>query len=254
LDAALNRGGVDAVMVSTVAQNKSNFPIADYSRTVLARKIQIMTGRPSTKDLLRIVDNNLLPNCPITRRDLLVAEKIFGPDLGSLKGKTVRRAPQARVVFQQLPAELMRQYSKVTLCANIMSVNKVLFLVTISRNIKFGTATMIVDKLQKMVFSALKDVCKVYKTCGSRVETMLMDGEFNCQRGDLANLGVHLNPTSADEHVGDIERYIHTVKERVRCIYNMLPFTRLPNRLVIEMVYFSVFWLNSFPATNGVSD
>jgi hypothetical protein len=159
LDAALTRGGVDAVMVSTVAQNKSNFLIADYSRAVLARKIQI--GRPSTKDLLRIVDNNLLPNCPITRRDVLVVEKIFGPDLGSLKGKTVRRAPQARVVFQQLPAELMRQSSKVTLCANIMSVNKVLFLVTISRNIKFGTATLIVDKLQKIVFSALKDVCKV---------------------------------------------------------------------------------------------
>lgn len=254
-DTALDAGRVDAAMVSTVAQNKSNFTNADYSRAVLARKIQIMTGRPSTKDLLYIVDNNLLRNCPITRKDVLAAEKIFGPDVGSLKGKTVRRSPdQARVEFQPLPAELMRQYSKVTLCADIMSVNKILFLVTISRNIKFGTATMIADKRQKTVFSALRDVCKVYKTRGFRVETMLMDGEFNCHRGDLADLGVTVNPASADEHVGDIERYIRTVKERVRCICNTLPFTRLPNRVVIEMVYFSVFWLNSFPATNGISD
>jgi hypothetical protein len=40
-----------------------------------------------------------------------------------------------------------------------------------------------------------------------------MDGEFEPILGDLAKLGVTLNTTSNDEHVGDIERYITTVKE-----------------------------------------
>jgi hypothetical protein len=48
---------------------------------------------PSTKDFLRIVARNQLPNCPITRDDILAAEDIFGPDIGSLKGKTTRRKP-----------------------------------------------------------------------------------------------------------------------------------------------------------------
>ena len=36
----------------------------------------------------------------------------------------------------------------------------------------------------------------------------LMDGEFIPLRGGLAELGLRLNETSRDGHVGDIERYI----------------------------------------------
>jgi hypothetical protein len=57
------------------------------------RQLQIRVGRPSTKDFLRIVARNQLPNCPITQDDILVAEDIFGPDIGSLKGKTARHKP-----------------------------------------------------------------------------------------------------------------------------------------------------------------
>jgi hypothetical protein len=59
---------------------------------------------------------------------------------------------------------------------------------------------------------------------------------------------------SADEHVPEIERRIGTVKERTRCIYDMLPFQQILPRMLIEMVYSSNFWLNSFPPDDhGVS-
>jgi hypothetical protein len=82
-----------AVMVDTVASKKSRYTNEDYSGAVLARQLQIRVGRPSTKDFLRIVARNQLPNCPITCDDILVAEDIFGLDIGSLKGKTTRRKP-----------------------------------------------------------------------------------------------------------------------------------------------------------------
>jgi hypothetical protein len=75
-------------MVDTVASKKSRYTNEDYSRAVLACQLQIRVGRPSTKDFLRIVAWNQLPNCPITRDDILVEEDNFGPDIGSLKGKT----------------------------------------------------------------------------------------------------------------------------------------------------------------------
>ena len=34
--------------------------------------------------------------------------------------------------------------------------------------------------------------------------------------------------TSNDEHVGEAERYIRTVKERMRAIYSTLPFSKVP--------------------------
>jgi hypothetical protein len=56
-----------------------------------------------------------------------------------------------------------------------------------------------------------------------------------------------------DEHVGDVEQYIRTVKERMRAIY-ILPFECMPPHMVIEMAKSSVFWLNAFPHCQGVSN
>jgi hypothetical protein len=97
-----------AVMVDTVASKKSLYTNEDYSWAVLAHQLQIGVGRPSTKDFLRIVARNQLPNCPITRDDILVAEDIFGPDIGSLKGKTTQRKPhQVRSAVSPLPLEII---------------------------------------------------------------------------------------------------------------------------------------------------
>ena len=80
---------------------------------------------------------------------------------------------------------------------------------------------------------------------------MLADGGFECIRNGLADMGITLNVASRNEHVPEIKRYIRTVKERVRAIAISLPFTKYPPRLVAEMVYNAVFWLNSFPHRDG---
>ena len=82
---------------------------------------------------------------------------------------------------------------------------------------------------------------------------MLMDGEFATLEKPLLHEQISLNTCSEDEHVGDIERLIQTVKERCRDIYCTLPFNRLPGQLVIEMVYSAVFWLNVFSPAGTVA-
>ena len=80
-----------------------------------------------------------------------------------------------------------------------------------------------------------------------------MDGQFEPLRADLAELGILLNTASNDEHVLEIERQIHTVNERTLAIYCTLPFKKMPQRLIIEMVYAANYWLNMFPRTGGIS-
>jgi hypothetical protein len=53
--------------------------------------------------------------------------------------------------------------------------------------------------------------------------------------------------------VPEIERHVHTIKERTRCVHNTVPFKRMSARMTIEMANASVFWLNMFPASDGVS-
>ena len=67
------------VQVNTVADNASSFSNADYAQAVLARKIQKIIGCPTTRSFIHFLDNNLLPNCPVNRKNVLRAEQIFGP-------------------------------------------------------------------------------------------------------------------------------------------------------------------------------
>jgi hypothetical protein len=208
--------GGDFTMVNTVDDNKSSFTNCDYSHAVLACKIQKMIGQPSTAAYLKIVKQNLLPNCPITARDILAAERIFGPDVGSLKGKTVRRAADhVEISTVDIPSCLIRQYRNIVLTADIMFVNKIPFLVTISRHIKFGTTAEILANQQlKTILGAIKSVNSLYSKSGFILRTILMDGQFESLHGDLARIGTDLNTVSNDDHVPEVKWYIRTLKER----------------------------------------
>ena len=213
-----------------------------------------MVGRPSDKDLIKILKTNSLLNCPVTPRDVIFANKLFGPDVGALKGKTTWRGPP--IVDSPVAVNttsILEHYGEVTLCVDLMYINKVPLLVTLSRNIKFGTMEAVADSKETTLLKSIKGVISLYRKAGFKVTVALMDGEFVPLRGGLAELGICPNETSRDEHVGDVERYIRTVKERMQAIYNTLPFQKIPARLVIEMAKTAVFWMNVFPVEKGVS-
>jgi hypothetical protein len=242
--------------VNTVEHNKFNYAVRDYNRAKLARKIQVLVGRPELKDFLRYLDGNSFPNCPINRQDAINAHAIFGRDIGSIKGKTTRRKLKGILgsVANNLPKEIMETYRDVTLCIDIMFVNKIPFFLSISRIIRFITVEVLDNRKQASLIKALQHIYGIYRKRGFRISNILGDSEFECTRGAVAtDLRSKLNICGEDEHVPDIERCIRTLKERTRCIYNVTPFDHFPPRMIIEMVFLSVFWMNAFPHKLGVS-
>jgi hypothetical protein len=77
------------------------------------------------------------------------------------------------------------QYQNVTLCIDIMFINKVAFLVTISRGIKFSTAETLKDRKHPTIMSAIKHVVALYSKRGFRVSDAHTDNEFEPMRADL---------------------------------------------------------------------
>ena len=86
-----------------------------------------------------------------------------------------------------------------------MYVNKVPLLVTLSRNVKFGVVKAVADQKEATLLKCIGAVVTLYRKARFKVTTALMDGEFMPLRGGLAELGLTLNKTSRDEHVGDIK-------------------------------------------------
>ena len=242
-------------LVTTVADNASNYTHADYSCALLAHKTQQIIGRPSTHDYIRYVENNLIPNCPITRRDIITAEQIFGPDVGALKGKTTRRRPLGVGLYNHIPipSTVVEQYHDVILAVDILYVNKLPFIATISRYIRFGTVEFLRNQKAITLTEHIKQVNRLYRQRGFRPIYALMDGQFKPLRGDLAEMGIQLNTVSNDEHVPEIERQIRALKEQTRAIYCTLPFRKVPCRLIIEMIYAANYWLSMFPRKGGIS-
>jgi Reverse transcriptase (RNA-dependent DNA polymerase) len=238
-----------------VAENKAKYTVSDYQRAEKARTIQRRIGRPSTSRYMELATKGRIKNCDVTRQDIINAEDIFGPERGSLKGKTVRKASdQVRSGgLVPIPAAIMAHYQKIVLYIDVMKVNNMPFLVTISRAIKFGTVAWLKNVKAETILNHIKDVRNVYVKRGFILEVVEVDGQFEPLRGALAGMGVTLNKCSRDEHVPVAERRIRTLKERCRSICNTLPFTKLPPMLTVQMVSTCNFWLNVYPPKDGVS-
>jgi hypothetical protein len=147
----------------------------------------------------------------------------------------------------------MENYRNITLCIDIMFVNRIPFFLSISKNIRFITAEVLDNRKLGYLVNALRRINGIYKKRGFRITNIFGDGEFECTRGAVAtDIRSELHICGEDEHVPDIERCIRTTKERTRCTYNSMPIQHYPPRLIIEMVSLSIFWLNAFPHRLGV--
>ena len=74
----------------TVDTNKSKYTIKEYSYAVHACSLQDIIGWPNTADFINYIEINMIPNCTVTKADIIQALDIFGTSIGSLQGKTTR--------------------------------------------------------------------------------------------------------------------------------------------------------------------
>ena len=112
-------------MVSTVQGKSEGFSGRQIEQAKAARDFQAKVGHPSTQDLKSIVKSNLIVNCPVTPEDIGRAEKIYGPSVPILKGKTTRQNPLSVVSdYVAISPAILSANKYVTLSGDLFFVNK----------------------------------------------------------------------------------------------------------------------------------
>ena len=106
---------------------------------------------------------------------------------------------------------------------------------TFSRQIKFRTAEFVPKRTARSLANHIRKVLMLYARGGFIVNLALMDKDFDAVKDHIPFL--QINTTAAREHVGEIEREIRTVKERVRCTTGEFPFQHIPTMVLIYVVY-----------------
>ena len=90
---ALTNHGDPVHMVSTVKENCKHFTTRQFACAKAAREFYHIVGCPTLQNFKYIIRQNTFKNCSVSVADVDLAEKIFEPDLGALKGKSTRRPP-----------------------------------------------------------------------------------------------------------------------------------------------------------------
>ena len=90
------------------------------------------------------------------------------------------------------------------LTGDILFVNQVFFLTTISENIWLITVQYVKDQTSQTLLAAILKVKAIYSVRGFIIRCILIENEFEPLHDDLLQNDINLNMPAANEHVPQI--------------------------------------------------
>jgi hypothetical protein len=108
-------------MVVTVTDKMKKYSKRQVRQAELAREYQRKLGYASPGQLIKMIGQGQLAQSGITAQDAVRSVDIWGPDLGSLKGKTTSHKAQLE---EELPVVRTKQFESQTMYLELMFVNE----------------------------------------------------------------------------------------------------------------------------------
>jgi hypothetical protein len=164
-------------LISTVAENKKGYTTRQFERAKEARKLYHIVGTPKMENFKSLLRMNIIKNCPVTVEDVNIADKMCGPDMSSLKGKSVRQKPKpVRKDLIEIPKELIEQHKDIELCMDTMYVNECGMLTAIDKTLKYRSLVPMDTKKHEEYYRAIDEILRQYNNAGFIIKTIHCDG------------------------------------------------------------------------------
>ena len=204
-------------LVNTVEDNLKFLSPRQRDRAKIARKVSEALGTPSCQDMKAMIRMNLIRGIQVTTKDVDLAEKAFGPDLGAVKGKKTRQLPNLIDDHRiEIPEELLSLHKDITISIDGMKFNSLPFLTSISHDICYRTAQYLMDGTAKTFQQCIDEILGIYKKGGFQVRTIHCENEFHAALDIYAaqqQPPIIVKYSASQEHVPHAERNNITIKE-----------------------------------------
>ena len=199
--------------IPQVDEKKKRYTAHDLKRTDRARWLQNIIGQP-IKRILNAVDDSVMQNLPILREDVGTYGSIYGTSVPHLQDKTVlHKIEHAEPVMLIIVLkEILEKYNKITLCCDLIHINIIGFLNTISQHTMFDTRIIIKNLKIKNIEYGIKEVHKIYLQRDFKSTHIHAGSDFEPLCTEMSDLGISLNCLSKKEIFPDIEQSNQTVK------------------------------------------
>ena len=103
-----------------------------------------------------------------------------------------------------MPSELLKRHPGVTITMDILFINNMPFLLSMSHGLKFMMVESLPNRQVKTIKEKVRTICTLYQGCGFVVHSIYADLEFEPLRPDFP----FINTSDADDHQPDIEQTI----------------------------------------------
>ena len=216
----------------------------------MAKQLLHVLGNPAVVNLRTIIITNVNQDNLVTKSDLKLMECLFRPDIPNVKGKTARCHPHQLVSnVVSIPLELCDAQHDVCLYIDLMYVNGIPFLTTISKNIEYFTAMWVADCTAHTIASLVESILKLYQRASFQVIEVCTDCKFKPVLHIQHNNGwlFMTNLANAQEHLPEAEPNNCILKEYIHATYHGIPYKMLPHTVICYMVIETAAKLNYFP-------
>ena len=235
------------IAVASISENKTKFSASEIERAQLVRTISERLAFESDSGLAKAVREGSILNLPINLEDISNAQRIFGKDSRTMKGKSVNQ-PRSIVEHRinKCPEKIQQ------LVIDIMYVNRDPYLISISVPMgltmvdSLGAYDQNTSKSSKILINVILQQIKLYKSEGFIINKIICDNEPGIKTNQfiLNDIGIKLEQQGSETHSTTIiDRKIRFIKERIRCIINNLPY-KLPSFLLKWCIYFATSRIN----------
>ncbi len=197
-----------------MSERESKYSPYDVAQARKVREVMKQLGYPSTRDIIKMITKGMMINLPITAKDVIRSERIYGPDVASLKGKTVKKGLVKEDIIR-VPRNMAKNQSLFT---DIFYWRGVAFMLSVVIPLRIRLITAISKKESKGFLKILLEnhVMKI-KSHGYGIRTVYVDRQKSLEALNGV-ISVPVDTAGARKHVSIVERSIRTVKERMRSI------------------------------------
>jgi hypothetical protein len=240
-------------MVTTVEDNKKIYSQREQADAEKALSLCQSLGYPSSQSLIDMLNTGAIVNAPVTAKDVARATRIFGPSLGTIRGKT-RKNKVSSAPLEYLPREIS---SQLVLHVDIMFISGTAYLISVSTPLGLTMVNILGhtpgSRSLQSVRRSLFEQLDMYKSRSFTVVAIKTDNEGSIVSltTDLNARGITVNTVGAGSHVPVVERKIQEVKERARAILHSLPYN-LGLSLMVYLIMFVTSRINLMPHRAGL--
>jgi hypothetical protein len=161
-------------MVVTVANKKKKYSKRQVRQAEVAREYQRKLGNASPGQLIKMIGQGQLTMSGITAQDVVRALDIWGPDLGSLKGKT----PSHKALLEEeLPVLKTQQFESQTMYLDLIFVNGQPFLITVVNPLEYVMVSNLSKRDNWSLWASIESNVNHITKYGFKFKMVRVDGE-----------------------------------------------------------------------------